>query len=208
MSTHQPATRPPRLFNAFVMAGDILWLQLLFVAASLPLVTVFPAAVALQRSLREVLLEGRSRPTAVYWRNLSWAWRRTWKAALLPPGFLAAAAVSLVFWLAANSAAGVVALCVLVPLYGVALAAYLAVLSSSMTSARGDSLRDWCAASWVLVKARPLPMALSVVVMGTWFLLLARLPTLLLVGTGLVPAALAWWAAAGWVQQYRKDSAP
>jgi len=28
------------------------------------------------------------------------------------------------------------------------------------------------------------------------------------VGTGLVPAALAWWAAAGWIKQYRKVSAP
>ncbi|WP_285725453.1 hypothetical protein [Psychromicrobium xiongbiense] len=207
MNTHQSAAKPPRWLNALVIVGDVLWLQLLFVTASLLVVTMFPAAVALQRSLRELLLEGHPRPMAVFWRNLVWAWQRTWKVALLPPMVLVAAVVSLLFWLAANSVVGVVALCIVIPLYGVALAAYLAVLASSTTAEREDSLRDWCAGARMLVRTRALPLALSIVVMGTWFLLLAQLPTLLLVGTGLVPAALAWWVARPWIQRYRKARA-
>lgn len=205
MSTQVSAVRSNRLLNAFVIAGDVLWLQLLFVVAALPIVTLFPAAVALQRSLREVLVEGRPKVTSVYWNNLLWALRQTWKVALLPPLFLAAAFVSLIFWLAADSAVGVAVLCFLAPLFGAALAGYVALLAASMAANREDPLRSWYPAAFSLAKNRAIPLAVSIVVMATWFILLAKLPTLVLVGTGLVPAGLAWWISTPWIREFRRN---
>lgn len=204
MSAQQATTRPPRVLNTFVIAGDILLMQLLFVVAALPLVTMFPAAVALQRSFREVLVEGHPRITAVFWGNLVWSWKRTWKVAVIPPLFLVAAFTSVVFWLASDSRVGIVVLCVLLPMYGLAVAAYIAVLAASMSADHADSVRAWFTAAMLLARDRAIPLAISIVVMATWFLLLGKLPTLSLVGTGLVPAGLAWWVASPWISAYRK----
>lgn len=70
-----------------------------------------------------------------------------------------------------------------------------------------DGLRVWLQIALSLAPGRALPLAVSVVVMATWLLLLAKLPTLVLVGTGLVPAGLAWWVATPWVQNRRAELA-
>ena len=80
-------TRSARLLSVFEVAGDILLLQLLFVVASLPVVTMLPAALALQRSLGATFVEGRPRPAKVYWENFRWAMVRSWKVAVLLPLF-------------------------------------------------------------------------------------------------------------------------
>jgi hypothetical protein len=211
-------TRSARLLSVFEVAGDILLLQLLFVVASLPVVTMLPAALALQRSLGATFVEGRPRPAKVYWENFRWAMARSWKVAVLLPLFMIAAAASIFFWLAADGAVGSIALMILIPVYGMAVAGYVAVLaavletSSLETSALDtgnamDGPGDWLRRAWSLAPDRAIPLALSVVVMATWFLLLAKLPTLVLVGTGLVPAGLAWWVAAPWVQRRRAQLA-
>jgi hypothetical protein len=216
-------TRSARLLSVFEVAGDILLLQLLFVVASLPVVTMLPAALALQRSLAATFVEGRPRPAKVYWENFRWAMARSWKVAVLLPLFMIAAAASIFFWLAADGAVGSIALMILIPLYGMAVAGYVAVLaavletsavetsaldtSSLDTGNAMDGPGDWLRRAWALAPDRAMPLALSVVVMATWLLLLAKLPTLVLVGTGLVPAGLAWWVAAPWVQRRRAQLA-
>jgi hypothetical protein len=211
-------TRSARLLSVFEVAGDILLLQLLFVVASLPVVTMLPAALALQRSLGATFVEGRPRPAKVYWENFRWAMARSWKVAVLLPLFMIAAAASIFFWLAADGAVGSIALMILIPLYGMAVAGYVAVLAAVLetsaleTSALDtgnamDGPGDWLRRAWALSPDRAIPLALSVVVMATWLLLLAKLPTLVLVGTGLVPAGLAWWVAAPWVQSRRAQLA-
>jgi hypothetical protein len=211
-------TRSARLLSVFEVAGDILLLQLLFVVASLPVVTMLPAALALQRSLGATFVEGRLRPAKVYWENFRWAMARSWKVAVLLPLFMIAAAASIFFWLAADGAVGSIALMILIPLYGMAVAGYVAVLAAVLeTSSREtsaletgnamDGPGDWLRRAWSLAPDRAIPLALSVVVMATWLLLLAKLPTLVLVGTGLVPAGLAWWVAAPWVRRRRAQLA-
>ena len=204
MEARQSTPRAVQLLRIVESLGDVLWLQLLFVAACLPVVTIFPAALALQRSLRDLLVEGKPRLTAGYWDNFKWAAARSWKVALALPVFLLLALVATVFWLGSGGTVGTVALCLLFPLYGAAAAGYLAVLASAMGAAQAAGLRDWMAEAGAVMTRRALPLAMSVVAMATWFLLLSRLPTLVLVGTGLVPAALAWWVAAPWVRARRE----
>ena len=209
--------RSARLLGVFETAGDVLLLQLMFVVASMPVITMFPAALALQYSLGDVFLEGRPGPARIFWDNFRWAVRRTWKVAILLPLFILLAAASLLFWVAAGGAAGFVALCMLIPLYGVAVAAYLAVLASTLQATaaktttfgndRKAGAREWLHGVWSLARRRALPLALSVVVMATWLLVLAKLPTLVLVGTGLVPAGLAWWVATPWIQDRHAEIA-
>ena len=222
-TTPTTPTRSARLLGVFEVAGDILLLQLLFVVASLPVVTMLPAALALQRSLGATFVEGRPQPAKIYWESFRWAMARSWKVAVLLPLFMIAAAASIFFWLAADGPVGSIALTILIPLYGMAVAGYVAVLaavletsaaetsaletSAAETGNAMDGPRDWLRRAWSLAPDRAMPLALSVVVMATWFLLLAKLPTLVLVGTGLVPAGLAWWVAAPWVQSRRAQLA-
>lgn len=216
MQPKKTVSRSARLLGRFEVAGDVLLLQLIFVVASLPVITMLPAALALQRSLGDVFLEGRPGPGRIYWENLRWAVARSWKVALLLPLFTVLAAASLLFWLAAGGPVGTVALSILMPLYGVVVAGYIAVLAAVLqttgalkTKAFGsnDGPRVWLESALSLAPGRALPLAVSVVVMATWLLLLTKLPTLVLVGTGLVPAGLAWWVAAPWVQNRRAELA-
>jgi hypothetical protein len=205
--------RSARLLSVFEVAGDVLVLQLLFVVASLPVVTMLPAALALQRSLGATFVEGRPRPAKVYWESFRWAMARSWKVAVLLPLFMIAAAASIFFWLAADGALGIIALMILIPLYGVAVAGYVAVLAAVLETSALETTNPmggpggWLRRALSLAPERAMPLALSVVAMATWFLLLAKLPTLVLVGTGLVPAGLAWWVAAPWVQRRRAQLA-
>ncbi|WP_248763399.1 DUF624 domain-containing protein [Pseudarthrobacter sp. SSS035] len=213
MESTKGPSRSARLLGVFEVTGDILTLQLLFLLASLPVITMFPAALALQYSLGDIFVEGRPRPARLFWANFTWALRRTWKVAVLLPLIMVLAAASLLFWLTAGGLAGVVALCILVPMYGVLVAGYVAVLASTLQASAADTgtlgsgsiagFRERLSAAWSLAQRRAIPLALSVVVMVTWLLVLAKLPTLVLVGTGLVPAGLAWWVAAPWIQDRR-----
>lgn len=211
--TPMTTTRSARLLSVFEVVGDILLLQLLFVVASLPVVTMLPAALALQRSLGATFVEGRPRPAKVYWESFMWAMARSWKVAVLLPLFMIAAAASIFFWLAADGAVGSIALMILIPLYGMAVAGYVSVLAAVLetsgmeTTEAVDGPDGWLRRAWSLAPGRAMPLALSVVVMATWLLLLAKVPTLVLVGTGLVPAGLAWWVAAPWVQNRRAQLA-
>lgn len=216
MQPKKTVSRSARLLGLFEVAGDVLLLQLMFVAASLPVITMLPAALALQRSLGDVFIEGRPRPGRIYWANLRWALVRSWKVALLLPLFAVLGSASLLFWLAADRPAGTVALVILIPLFGVVVAGYIAVLAAVLQTtgalktgpgAAKNGPREWLQGALSLAPARALPLALSVVVMATWLLLLAKLPTLVLVGTGLIPAGLAWWVAAPWVQDRRAELA-
>jgi hypothetical protein len=216
MEPKKTPTRTVLLMGVFETTGDVLLLQLIFVVASLPVVTLLPAALALQRSLGDVLLESRTHPARLYWENFKWALSRSWKIAVLPPLFTVLAAASILFWLAAGGPLGTVALCILIPLFGVVVAGYIAVLAAVLqttgvapTAANGGIAgpREWLRRALALAPGRSLQLALSVVIMATWLLLLTKLPTLILVGTGLVPAGLAWWVAAPWVQHRRAELA-
>jgi uncharacterized membrane protein YesL len=172
--------------------GDTLLLQVLFLLVSLPLFTMVPAAVALQRALRKTVIEERPGVARSFFREFSWAWPRVGYLALAVPVAIAAAVFSILFWLATPGVAGTLALCVIIPICGIGTAAYVALLAVSMV-AEDDATRPVLMGSTrALVLANPLPLAGCVVVLSTWLLLALRLPTLIPLGSGLVPALLAW----------------
>lgn len=57
---------------AFDVTGEALLLQLLFVVISVPLVTMLPAAVALQRSFHQVILEDKPGTFRRFMSEFSW----------------------------------------------------------------------------------------------------------------------------------------
>ncbi|WP_415854563.1 hypothetical protein [Sinomonas sp. G460-2] len=202
-TTTPPLPARVRAFGAATAAGEALLLQICFVLASLPLVTVLPAAVALQRSLREVFV-GHDRASAVrFGGHFVTALRQTWKIAVVQPAFALAAIVSAAFWASAGGVLSAVALSLLAAACGAATAAYLAFIAAAAILPPTARPRRCAFAAWALARRRPLRFAGAVVLSATWALLLARVPTLLLVGSGLVPAALAWWAAAPWLRASR-----
>jgi uncharacterized membrane protein YesL len=177
---------------ALETVGDTLLLQVLFLLVSLPLFTMVPAAVALQRALRKTVIEERPGVTRSFFREFSWAWARVGYVGLAVPVATAAAVFSILFWLATPGVAGMLALCVIIPICGIGAAAYVALLAVSMVAeddVTGRELLIWIRG---LMLAKALPLAGCVVVLSTWLLLAFRLPTLIPLGSGLVPAFLAW----------------
>lgn len=178
--------------------GDALQLQLLFVLASLPIFTVLPAAVALQRTLAPVLTERRTQGISRYFfRELAWAWRRCWPFGLLLPLITAIAVLSILFWLAADPFPGLVVLAIIIPLVGLGCAYYLAFLAASGSAAPDAQRKDLRVEAVRIMGKRPLQHAAGVLALIAWSILLLYLPTLALLGSGLVPALISWVAAQG-----------
>lgn len=172
--------------------GDTLLLQVLFLLVSLPLFTLVPAAVALQRALRKTVIEGRPGVFRSFFREFAWAWPRLGYVGLAVPVAMVAAVFSILFWLATPGAAGVLALCVIIPICGIGAAAYVALLAASMAAEDGATRQELIRSTRSLVLTKALFLAGCVVVLATWLLLALRLPTLIPIGSGLVPALLAW----------------
>jgi uncharacterized membrane protein YesL len=177
---------------ALETVGDTLLLQVLFLLVSLPLFTMLPAAVALQRALRKTVIEERPGVARSFFREFSWAWPRIGYLGLAVPVAMAAAVFSVLFWLATPGVPGLLALCVIIPICGIGAAAYVALLAASMVAEDDAPRPELMGSTRALVLANPLPLAGCVVVLSTWLLLALRLPTLIPLGSGLVPAFLAW----------------
>lgn len=190
----QSRSRPKgaAILAALEVVGEVLLLQILFLLFSLPLVTVVPAAVALQRVFRQVILEDKPGAARRFSREFSWAWSRVGLPGALAVILAAAAAFSIFFWLSIPGLPGTVALCIIVPLCGVAIAFYLALLAAAMETDASTTRRDMWDASLKIVLTRPLPLGACVLTLATWGILALRLPTLIPLGSGLVPALLTW----------------
>lgn len=190
----QPKSRPKgaAVMNVLEVTGEVLLLQILFLVFSLPLVTVVPAAVALQRTFRQVILEDKPGSTRRFFTEFTWAWARVGLPGLLAAILTAIAAFSILFWLATPGLLGTVALCIIIPLCGVALAFYLALLAAAMDTDPSTTRRNLWDAIVNIVVTKPLPLGGCVLALATWGILALRLPTLIPLGSGLVPALLAW----------------
>lgn len=192
MEKQRPRPRSAAVMAALETIGDTLLLQVLFLLTSLPLFTMVPAAVALQRALRKTVIEERPGVARSFFHEFSWAWSRVGYVGLAVPVAMSAAVFSILFWLATPGVAGVLALCVIIPICGIASAAYVALLAASMIAAEDVTRRELLGSTRELVRANSLPLAGCVAVLSTWLLLALRLPTLIPLGSGLVPAFLAW----------------
>jgi hypothetical protein len=178
--------------------GDALQLQLLFVLVSLPIFTVLPAAVALQRCLPPVLTENGTRGISrLFFGELIRAWRRYWPFGLLLPLIAAMALLSILFWLAADPFPGLLVLAIIVPLVGLGCAYYLAFLAAAGSSEPDAHANDVRVEAVRIMGQRPLQHAVGVLALIAWSILLVFLPTLALLGSGLVPGLISWVAARG-----------
>lgn len=171
--------------------GDVLMLQLAFLVLSLGVVTLVPAAVALQRVLPEALGQEHASLLARFWRQFTWALRRFWLAGLGVCVGAVVLVVAILFWLSTSGPIQVVAVAALIPLTGVLVGLYLCVLAVAARADATVTVRGLVREGGLLLQRRPLAVAGAVLGFTTWVLLVMRLPTLVVVGSGIVPALLA-----------------
>lgn len=175
-----------RVVAVIDLVGRALLLQLAFVLLSLPLVTALPAACALQRRL-DALVAGEGGGVRAMASETLAAWRSCWPLGVLAPVAVAALAQGLWFWWRWPSPVRELATGVLAMVAGLLVALYLALLVRVRSGLDASATRLVREASGQLA-ARPLRVLWALVVVLTWWALAAFLPTLLLVGSGLVPA--------------------
>jgi len=172
--------------------GDLLMLQLVFLVLGFGIITLFPAAFALQRVLPDAISQDRPRLLRRYFKEFGWAMRRFWLTGfgLYAGGVLLAFGLS--FWAYSGGAARVFALAVLIPLTGMILGLYLSGLAVLPDAPETATMKTVFRSANLFLLRRPIPVAGGVVVLLTWFALASQLPTLLVVGSGLVPALTAY----------------
>jgi hypothetical protein len=101
-------------------------------------------------------------------------------------------AFGLSFWANAHGPVRIFALAVLIPLTGMILGLYLSGLAILPAAPETSTFKSLFRSANLFLLRRPLPVAGGVVVLLTWFALASQVPTLLLVGSGLVPALTAY----------------
>ena len=111
------------------MVGDLLMLQLVFLVLGFGIITLFPAAFALQRVLPDAISQDRPPLLRRYFKEFGWAMRRFWLSGfgLYAGGVMLAFGIS--FWAYSGGAARVFALAILIPLTGMILGLYLSGLA-------------------------------------------------------------------------------
>jgi uncharacterized membrane protein YesL len=185
------------------MVGDLLMLQLAFLLLSVGVVTLYPAAFALQRVLPEAI--GQEHPALMrrFWTQFKWAFKRFWAVGLALYFGSIALAFGLFFWASTDGPIRFAALAILVPLAGMVVGLYLSALAVLPDADEATTSRTLFRAANLFLLRHSLAIAGGVIAIATWFLVLARLPTLFVVGSGLVPALLAYWISQ---TRQKKDS--
>jgi hypothetical protein len=172
------------------MISTYVVLNVCFLIACLGVVTVLPAAVALQTTLPDKGEDMPDRPARDFVSAFRRAWRQSWPLGCALPIFVVAGYLVVFFYLAAAPIVGIPALIVLVPLLSLATAGYLALLQAARRD-QGGTWRSWIRSVPMMLMGRPLPAAAAVLLLATAAALASRLPTLLPVGCGIVPALIA-----------------
>ena len=188
----EKANRTSSVLSKLAAVGDLLMLQLVFVVISLGILTLFPAAFAMQRVVPDAISQERPKLMRRFFQEFRWAMKQFWLPAfgLWVGGVLLAFGLS--FWANADGVARIFALAVLVPLTGMILGLYLSGLAILPAAPETSTVKSLFRSANLFLLRRPLPVAGGVVVLLTWFALASVVPTLLLVGSGLVPALTAY----------------
>ncbi|MFF0338747.1 DUF624 domain-containing protein [Kribbella sp. NPDC004875] len=188
----EKAGRTNTVLSKLSVVGDLLMLQLVFLVISLAIVTLFPAAFALQRVLPDAISQDKPKLVRRYFREFRWAMKHFWLSgfALYVGGLMLAFGIS--FWAYAAGPARIFALAVLIPLTGMILGLYLSGLAILPEAPETATMKSLFRSANLFLLRRPLPVAGGVVVLLTWFALASQVPTLLVVGSGLVPALTAY----------------
>jgi uncharacterized membrane protein YesL len=193
----KPYAGTTKALEVLNVVGDVLLLQLCFTVASIGIVTIVPAAAAFQRGLHEVLFESKSPSIRSFAARLVVVLRRYWLVALLVPVIAIMLIVAVLFWASVQSPVSLAALVVLIPLAGMSTGFYLCGLASVAAEPDCRTAKRVIALAWQRMRRQPLHVAGCIVVMMTWIFLLLNVPTLVLVGSGTVPALLAAWLLRG-----------
>ncbi|MFI5691926.1 DUF624 domain-containing protein [Kribbella sp. NPDC051586] len=186
------AGRTTTVLAKLSVVGDLLMLQLVFVVISLGILTLFPAAFAMQRVLPDAISQDKPKLMRRFFREFRWAMKRFWLSGF---GLYAGAvllAFGISFWAFASGPMRVFALVVLIPLTGMILGLYLSGLAVLPEAAADATMKTVFRSANLFLLRRPMPVAGGVVVLLTWFALASQVPTLLVVGSGLVPALTAY----------------
>lgn len=188
----EKAGRTTSVLAKVSIVGDLLMLQLVFLLISLGILTLFPAAFALQRVLPDAISQEKPKLMRRYFQEFRWAMKQFWLSgfALYVGGLMLAFGIS--FWAYASGPARVFALVVLVPLTGLVLGIYLSGLAVLPAAAVDTTMKTLFRSANLFLLRKPVPVAGGVVVLLTWFALASQVPTLLVVGSGLVPALTAY----------------
>lgn len=188
-----PGRAATTLLGKLSVVGDLLMIQLAFLVLSVGIVTLFPAAFALQRVLPDAISQDRPHLLRRYWHQFRWAFKRFWAAGLglYFGGF--ALAFGLAFWAYSGGLPRILALAVLIPLTGMILGLYLSALAALPEAGDDETPRSLFRRANLFLPRCPLRVAAGVVGLLTWFALVSQLPTLFPVGSGLVPALIAYW---------------
>jgi len=179
------------------VVGDLLMLQLAFLVVGFGIITLFPAAFALQRVLPDAISQDRPQLLRRFFSELRWTMKRFWLSGfgLYAGGVMLAFGIS--FWAYSVGPVRIFALGVLIPLTGMVLGLYLSGLALLPEAPEDATMKTLFRSANQFVLRRPLPVAFGVVVLLTWFALASQVPTLLVVGSGLVPALTAYWLSRG-----------
>jgi uncharacterized membrane protein YesL len=187
------AGRTNAVLAKLTLIGDLLMLQLVFLVLSVGIVTLFPAAFAMQRVLPDAISQDRPSLLRHYLRQFVWAFKRFWLIGLgLYFGGIALA-FGLAFWAYSGGAVRIFALAVLIPLTGMIVGLYLSALAVLPQAGDETTTKSLFRAANLFLLRRSLPVAGGVIGLFTWFALLSQLPTLFVVGSGLVPALISYW---------------
>ena len=200
------AGRTSTVLSKLSIIGDLLMLQLVFLVLSFGIVTLFPAAFALQRVLPDAISQDRPSLLRHFFRQFGWAFKRFWLVGLgLYFGGIALA-FGLAFWANSDGVVRILALAVLIPLTGMIVGLYLSALAVLPQAGDETTTKSLFRAANLFLLRRSLPVAGGVIGLFTWFALLARLPTLFVVGSGLIPALIAYWISRTTTTRPKKDS--
>jgi uncharacterized membrane protein YesL len=202
----EETSRTNVVMSKLSMIGDLLMLQLVFLVLSVGVVTLFPASFALQRVLPYAI--GQEHPALMrrFWTEFKWAFRRFWLAGLGLYFGGVALAFGLLFWASTDGPIRIAALAVLIPLTGMIVGLYLSALAVLPDASEDITTRGLFRAANLFLLRRSLAIAGGVIALATWYLLLARVPTLFVIGSGLVPALLAYWISRTKSARPKKDS--
>jgi len=199
-------SRTNAVLSKLSVIGDLLMLQLVFLVCSVGIVTLYPAAFALQRVLPDAI--GQEHPALMrrFWRQFKWAFGRFWLAGLGLYAGSIALAFGLLFWASTDGPIRIAALAVLIPLTGMIIGLYLSALAVLPDASEDSTPKSLFRAANLFLLRRSLGVAGGVIGLFTWFALLSRLPTLFVIGSGLVPALLAYWISRTTNARPKKDS--
>lgn len=186
------ASRTNTVLAKLSVVGDLLLLQLVTLVLGFGIITLFPAVFAMQRVLPDAISQDRPKLMRRYFQQFGWAMRRFWLSGigLWAGGVLLAFGIT--FWAYSGSGARIFALAILIPLTGMILGLYLSGLAVLPDAAEDATLKTVFRSANLFLVRRPLPVAGGVVVLLTWFALAATVPTLLVVGSSLVPGLTAY----------------